>query len=160
MSSTILYLVPALSSTCSLYFAWDQLFFLRLFLKKDIRHHGNRLQASYWQSFFPVAAPIIIGLIFVTSGTSFALLRTSDAVLQQKKTYNWYLAGGALALCHFLWVPPIKPVIDKLQDDKKNVEEGAATLQRWLNIHTTRFLTVDIACWVACVVAAAKTLSV
>ncbi|KAI0142979.1 hypothetical protein GGR57DRAFT_372832 [Xylariaceae sp. FL1272] len=160
MASTLLHLVPLISSTCSLYFAWDQLFFLSIFLKKDIRHHGSRLQASYWQSLFPTAAPLVIGLIAVTSSSSFYLLRTSADILKQKGAYNWYLACGSLALCHFLWVPLIKPVIDSLQDDRKDVDSGAKTLQRWLNIHLTRFLSVDIACWVSCTVATVKTLSV
>ncbi|KAI1822643.1 hypothetical protein F4861DRAFT_380778 [Xylaria intraflava] len=158
--SALPYLVPVISSTCSLYFAWDQLFFLRIFLKKDVVLHGNRLQAAYWQSFFPAASPIIIGLIAVTSGSSLTLLRTSADALQQNGAYNWYLAGGAFALCHFFWVPPIWPVINKLQDGKKDVDKGAETLNRWLNIHLTRFMSVDIACFVSCLVGAVKVLSV
>lgn len=156
---TLLYLVPLISSTCSLYFAWDQFFFLRLLLKKDIQTHSNRLQASYWKTFFPQAAGIVVGLISITSGSTCAILRTSAGLLQDKGSYNWYLAGGTLALCHLFWVPRIKPVIESLQDSEKDIEMGPQVLQRWINIHTTRALTVDIACWVSCIVAAVKTLS-
>ncbi|KAI1136027.1 hypothetical protein F5Y05DRAFT_122069 [Hypoxylon sp. FL0543] len=156
---SFLYLVPVISSTSALYFAWDQYLFLSIFLKKDIQAPSNRLQSSYWQTFFPRGSAAVLGLISITSGASFALLRTQAAILQEKNSYNWYLAGGILALCHLLWAPSIMPVVDTLQDSKKDVNEGTITLRRWINIHLTRALTVDLACFVSCVVAAAKTIS-
>ncbi|KAI1808965.1 hypothetical protein F4811DRAFT_499646 [Daldinia bambusicola] len=154
-----LYLAPVISSTSSLYFAWDQYLFLRIFLKKDIQVHANRLQASYWQTFFPQAAFSVIGLVGITSGVSFYLLKTSGALLQEKGSYNWYLASGVLALCHFFWVPPIKPIINALQDNKKDVDKGTETLRKWIRVHLTRAPTADLGCFICSVVAAVKTLS-
>ncbi|KAK7750070.1 hypothetical protein SLS62_008063 [Diatrype stigma] len=156
---SLLYLVPAISSTCSLFFAWDQFVFLRLFLKKDVQPHGNRLQSSYWKSFFPQAVVVVFAGIGTTAGASFTLMATQSDILLAKGTYNWYLAGAVLAIAHLPFAPTIMPTIKRLQDPKKDVDSGTATLQKWLRIHTTRALTVDLGSWICCVVAATKTLS-
>ncbi|KAI1386968.1 uncharacterized protein F4822DRAFT_445098 [Hypoxylon trugodes] len=155
----LLYLTPLISSTCSLYFAWDQYLFLRIFLKKDIVIYANRLQASYWKTFFPEGAVAVVGLIGVTSGASFTLLRTSASLLRDKGSFYWYLAGGALALSHLLWAPPTLPLISTLQDEKKDPENAPSALRSWLTLHVARAIISDAPCFVSCLVAAVKTLS-
>ncbi|KAI1641948.1 uncharacterized protein F4817DRAFT_354391 [Daldinia loculata] len=50
--SVSLSLDPVISSTCSLWFAWDQYEFLTLFCKPDIHTLSNRLLPSYFTTFF------------------------------------------------------------------------------------------------------------
>ncbi|OTA68821.1 hypothetical protein K449DRAFT_322897 [Hypoxylon sp. EC38] len=155
---SLLYIVPLISSTCSLYFAWDQYFFLTLLLKRDIQIHGNRLHIFYWQKFYSRGAIAVVGLISITSGASLTLLRDQTSLLQEKGSYNLYLAGGMLAICHLLSAPLMVPIAYTVRDGKKDIHKGTKALRRWLNIHLMRALTVDLACFVSCVLAVAKTL--
>ncbi|RYP41489.1 hypothetical protein DL767_000994 [Monosporascus sp. MG133] len=153
---TFLYLVPIISSTCSLYFAWDQWFFMRIFLKKDIRAPADRLLTSYWQTFCPPAVTVVLSLISVTSATSFGLVYTSSTLLREKGSYNWFLAGGTLAIGHLVFAPAMMPILQDLQDSNK--DNPTKTLRNWVRVHGYRAATVDLACWICCLVATVKTI--
>ncbi|XXH05458.1 hypothetical protein Hte_011885 [Hypoxylon texense] len=156
--TTLLRIAPAISSTCSLWFGWDQYEFLQLFLKPDIQPHTNKLLPSYFDTLFNRGAPRVVGLLLTTILTSAANLRYApEGLLQERGSFHWYACGIAFALGHQIYFPLILPSIKAITGDAK--EENVSELRKWLYVHNWRTLTVDLAGWVCCIVAAVKTLS-
>ncbi len=155
---TFLRIVPVISSTCSLWFAWDQHELLAHFTRPEIRGLSNQILPAWFGAFFSAGAPRVVGLLAATVLSSGAVLRYSpDGLLRDRGSSRWYLASIAFALGHQLFVPFIIWPIRAIPRDAK--DKNVAELQAWLRVHTVRTLTVDIAAWVCCVVAAVKTLS-
>jgi hypothetical protein len=152
---TVLHIVPIVCSTISIWFAFDQWFFLRIFLKKDIEPHAHHFLTSYWKSFVDSGVPIVlVGVAGTAASTAVVLSTDTDGVLRDKGSYHWYMASAIFAVGHLSFAAKILPVIRDLQNDGLT-----PALRRWLRVHNTRALTVDLACWVSCMVASAKTLS-
>ncbi|KAH9988771.1 putative integral membrane protein [Xylariaceae sp. FL0662B] len=150
-------LIPIISTTCSLWYSWDQYEFLTLFRKSDLRPLSNKLLPSYFTSFFNRGAPRVLGLLATTAISCDIILRYSPAAtLHNTGAFPWYIAGFSFALGHPSWVPFIRPVIQNLQEDAK--DKNVAELERWLHIHTWRTLTVDLAAWACCIVATINSL--
>ncbi|KAI1635702.1 putative integral membrane protein [Biscogniauxia mediterranea] len=153
--SAILPLVPVISTTCSLWFAWDQYEFLTLFRKPDLQPLSNKLLPSYFTSFFNRGAPRVLGLLSTTVLSCGAILRYSPGtILHDRGAFSWYVAGLSFALGHQIYVPFILPSIRALRGDAK--ERNVAELESWLRVHTWRSLTVDLAAWICCLVATLK----
>lgn len=152
---TILHIAPIVCSTISIWFAFDQWFFLRIFLKKDIEPQTRHFLTSYWTTFADDGIPIVLLGVAGTAASTVAVLTTdSDNILREKGSYYWYMASAIFAVSHLTFAAKILPVI-------KDLKEGGLgpALRRWIRVHNTRALTVDLACWVTCMVASAKTLS-
>ncbi|KAI1383550.1 putative integral membrane protein [Hypoxylon trugodes] len=154
--STILHFVPVISTTSSLWFAWDQYEFLTLFRKPDLRGLSNELLPSYFTSFFNRGAPRVLALLTTTVISCGSILRYSPSTILRDSA-PWYIAGLSFALGHQVFVPFILPSIQAIKNDGK--EKNVAELESWLRVHTWRSLTVDLAAWVCCIVAASKSLA-
>ncbi|KAI1399282.1 putative integral membrane protein [Hypoxylon fuscum] len=152
----IVHLVPVISSTCSLWFAWDQYEFLMLFRKPDLQALSNKLLPSYFTTFFNRGAPRVVALLATTALSCGTILRYSPSTVLLDSA-PWYIAGLSFALGHQIWIPFILPSIREIQGDAK--EKNVVELQSWLRVHTLRSLTVDLAAWVCCIVATAKCLA-
>ncbi|KAI6085819.1 putative integral membrane protein [Hypoxylon rubiginosum] len=156
--TTLLRIAPVISSTCQLWFGWDQYEFLQLFLKPDIQGHSNKMLPSYFDTFFSRGAPRVVGLLLTTILTSAANIRYAPGqLLHERGSLIWYSSAIAFALGHQIYFPFIYPSIKAVTSDvkEKNVDE----LKKWLYVHNWRTLTVDLAGWVCCIVAAVKTVS-
>lgn len=152
---TILHLVPVITSTVSLWFAFDQYFFLGIFLHKDVEPSAKHVLTPYWNTMIGTGLGFIIApLVGTIASTTTILNTTSTELLQQRGSYLWYVASIALALGHFAFVPVVLPKIRALSD-------GGVTpaLRQWMRIHITRSVTFDLFCWLACLIATTKTLS-
>ncbi|KAI4861086.1 putative integral membrane protein [Hypoxylon rubiginosum] len=156
--TTLLRIAPVISTTCSLWFGWDQYEFLQLFLKPDIQGHSNEMLPSYFNTFFGRGARRVVGLLLTTILTSAANLRYApDGLLHERGSFIWYSGAIAFALGHQIYVPFILPSIKAITGDAK--EKNVNELKKWLYVHNWRTLTVDLAGWACCIVAAVKTLS-
>ncbi|KAI0382851.1 putative integral membrane protein [Hypomontagnella monticulosa] len=169
----IVHLIPVISSTCSLWFAWDQYEFLMVFCKPELRSLSNKLLTPYFTTFFNRGAPRVVALLATTALSCGYILRYSPCAILGDSA-SWYIAGKpaqnaewisnnnlmpiglSFALGHLVWAPVILPSIRAIQGDAK--ENNVAELQNWLRIHAWRSLTVDIAAWVCCIVATTKCL--
>ncbi|KAL2756320.1 hypothetical protein ACRALDRAFT_1063703 [Sodiomyces alcalophilus JCM 7366] len=152
---SILHLVPVVTSTVSLWFAFDQFFFLGIFLNKKVEPNAKDVITPYWNTMINTGLPIVIAPLLGTIASTIAIVTTtSEEHLRQKGSFSWYIASIALAAAHFAFVPIILPKI-------KGLQNGGLTpvLRRWMGIHVTRSVTVDLFCWITCIVASAKTLS-
>lgn len=152
---SILHLVPVITSTVSLWFAFDQYFFLGIFLHKDVEPSAKHVLTPYWSTMIGTGLGYIVAPLIGTMASTVTILNsTSTELLQAKSSYEWYIASIILAAGHFAFVPVVLPKIRALSD-------GGLTpaLRLWMRIHVTRSVTVDLFCWVACLVACAKTLS-
>ncbi|KAI1392920.1 putative integral membrane protein [Hypoxylon trugodes] len=156
--ATLLNVVPVISSTCQLWFGWDQYEFLQLFLKRDIQAQSNQLLPSYFTTFFNRGAPRVGGLLLTTIVSSAANLRYAPGnLLHERGSFIWYSAAIGFALGHLTYFPFIFPHIRAITSDAK--EKNVTELKNWLYVHNWRTLTVDLAGWVCCIVATVKTLS-
>ncbi|KAL7619781.1 hypothetical protein AAE478_010323 [Parahypoxylon ruwenzoriense] len=153
---TILHLIPVISSTCSLWFAWDQYEFLMLFHKPDLKALSNKLLPSYFTTFFNRGAPRVVALLATTVFSCGTILRYSPSTIL-RDSVPWYIAGLSFALGHQVWMPFILPSIRAIKGDAK--ENNVVELEHWLRIHTCRSLTVDLAAWICCIVATVKSLA-
>jgi hypothetical protein len=153
---SLLYLVPVVTSTVSLWFAFDQYFFLGIFLHKDVEPGAKHVLTPYWNTMITTGLQYVIGPLLGTAGATAAILYTTPSeVLREKNCYSWYIASMAFAAGHFTFAPAILPKIRGLQ-------EGGLTptLRQWMRVHVARAITVDFLCWVTSLVACAKVLSV
>ncbi|KAI1373406.1 putative integral membrane protein [Hypoxylon crocopeplum] len=156
--TTLLRVVPVISSTCSLWFGWDQYEFLLLFLKPDIQGHSNQLLPSYFKTFFDRGAPRVVFLLLTTLTSSAANLRYApQSLLRERGATIWYWGSILFTLGHQIYFPFILPHIKAITSDAK--EKNIHELRSWLYVHNWRTLTVDLAGWVCNLVAATKMLS-
>ncbi|KAI1647132.1 putative integral membrane protein [Daldinia loculata] len=154
----LLRITPAISSTCSLWFGWDQYEFLQLFLDPSKRDLVNQLLPSYFSTFFDRGAPRVVGLLLITILSSAANLRYAPGnLLHERGSFIWYSGAIVFALGHQVYFPFVLPKIRAISGDAK--EKNVSELKGWLYVHNWRTLTVDLAGWVCCVVAAVKTFS-
>lgn len=152
---SILHLVPVITSTVSLWFAFDQYFFLGIFLHKEVEPSAKHVLTPYWNTMIGTGLGYIIAPLIGTMASAATILSTTSAeLLKAKGSYLWYIASIVFAAGHFAFVPVVLPKIKALSD-------GGLTpaLRRWMRVHVTRSVTVDLFCWVACLVATARTLS-
>lgn len=142
---SILHLIPVVTSTVSLWFAFDQYFFLGIFLHKDVEPGAKHVLTPYWNTMFGTGLGYVIAPLVST---------TSTELLGDKGSYPWYIASASFAAGHFAFVPAVLPKI-------RSLSNGGLTpaLRQWMRVHVTRANTVDLICWAACLVASAKTLS-
>lgn len=152
---SILHLIPVVTSTVSLWFAFDQYFFLGIFLHKDVEPGAKHVLTPYWNTMFRTGLRYVIAPLVGTIASTVAILSTtSTELLRDRGSYSWYIASALLAAGHFAFVPAVLPKI-------RSLSNGGLTpaLRQWMRVHVTRSITVDLFCWVACLVASAKTLS-
>ncbi|KAI0966355.1 hypothetical protein F4678DRAFT_450015 [Xylaria arbuscula] len=156
--SVLLHLVPVMSSTSSLWYAWDQYEQMTLFRMSELRGHSNQLLPKYFSSFFARGTPRVLGLLLTTSVSCGAILRYSSAALMRDTgAFPWYVAGLSLAVSHLAWAPAILPPVRAIEKDAR--EKNVVQLDAWLRLHVWRSLTVDLGAWVCCIVATIKFLS-
>ncbi|KAL2024944.1 hypothetical protein VTK56DRAFT_3643 [Thermocarpiscus australiensis] len=153
-------IAPLISSTCTLLYASDQDFFLGILNRPENRSSSRPLLPSYFATFFRRGVAFVVGCLAVTAWSSVANLCVRRPALLARRALWWYAAGAALSAGHLLFVPVIAPSV-KATLDADGAGEGKdpnASLDDWLAINRVRMVTVDLAAWVACVVAAGRTL--
>lgn len=155
LTMSILHLVPVVSSTVSLWFAFDQYICLSIFLHKDVEPGAKHVLTPYWNIMIGTGLSYVIApLVGTMASIAWILNTTSTELLQAKDSYSWYIASATLATGHFIFTPAVLPKI-------KSLSNGGLTpmLRQWMCVHITRTVTVDLFCWVTALVASAKTLS-
>ncbi|KAI1746039.1 hypothetical protein F4680DRAFT_442308 [Xylaria scruposa] len=154
----ILHLVPVITSTCSLWYAWDQYEQMTVFCQAEVKGLSNQILPRYFTSFFNRGVPRVLGLLATTVLSCAAILRYSaSGFLREQGAFPWYVAGLSLAVGHMAWAPSILPPVKAMEHDAK--DKNIAHLEKWLRLHVWRSLTVDIGAWICCVVGTVKSLS-
>lgn len=157
--AALLRLTPLISSTCTLWFAWDQHVTYSTFAHPDLEEQSNAILPLWWQKVFEAHdVERVLLPIAVTAATCLANLRAHGALLRARGSWAWYAAGAVLAVGHVAFVPGVAWKIKAIMEDGgtgRAVEEQ----RRWLRVHAVRSLTVDLGAWVACLVGVLKTVS-
>lgn len=157
--TTLLRITPLISSTCTLWFAWDQQVMYSTFTKPDLEKEANAILPLWWKKVFEshdierVLLPIT-----VTAVTSIINIHKYGGLLQAKGSLRWYASGAALSVAHIAFVPAVMYKIKAMLDDNG---KGQAVEQqkKWLRVHILRTLTVDLGAWLACLIAVTRTVS-
>ncbi|KAI1776999.1 hypothetical protein F4818DRAFT_408798 [Hypoxylon cercidicola] len=152
----LLRLIPIMSSTSSLWYAWDQYEQNTLFRKAELKTLSNQLLPRYFTSFFARGAPRVLALLATTAVSCGAILRSSGD-MSASAAKPWYIAGLSLAVAHLAWAPLIIPPVKAIEKDAKG--QNVAHLEHWLRLHVWRSLTVDLGAWLCCIVATVVSLS-
>ncbi|OOF97939.1 hypothetical protein ASPCADRAFT_205210 [Aspergillus carbonarius ITEM 5010] len=141
---SLLRAAPLVTSTCTLWFAFDQDFFLDVFLHPDHRPRSETFLPSYFRVFFRRGVVRVLGLLALTLTGGGWNIRAHH---RQSPSWSWYVAGTAFAASHLLFVPAIAPKVQAIAED---ASQGSSTrdLEGWLTIHRVRTWTVDLAAWV------------
>lgn len=151
---------PLVSSTCTLLYAYDQHLFLGLLNRPETRQQSRPLLPAYFRSLFRQGVVFVVAMLAVTTWSSVANLYAGRPSLRAKGSLWWYVAGAALSSSHLLFIPGIAPSVKRIWEAKGgDGEDVNGALDEWLGVNKLRMLTVDLAAWVACVVAAGKSLS-
>jgi hypothetical protein len=144
------------SSTCTLLFAWDQHFFLRLFNTSENREKANSILPGYFKAFFYAGLPRIVGFLGVTLWSTVGNYYWRHDALVSNQSLKWYLAGSGLAVSHLLFAPLVAPHIQAIVENDRTKGEPTEVLDKWLGINGFRSLTVDLAAWACMAVAVIK----
>ncbi|KAF3769764.1 hypothetical protein M406DRAFT_248376 [Cryphonectria parasitica EP155] len=157
--ATLLRLTPLISSTCTLWFAWDQRVMYGTFAHRDLEEQSKAILPLWWKKVLEIHdIERVLFPLTVTSVTSIINIRKYGSLLRAKGSWAWYAAGAALAVGHLAFVPGVVYKIKAMIDDNGK-GEAVEQQRRWLTVHTLRTLTVDLGAWVACVIAVARTVS-
>ncbi|KAM3457551.1 hypothetical protein MY3296_000983 [Beauveria thailandica] len=163
-TKTALLLAPALTTTGTLLYGWDQELFLRPLTLRNTYRDANALLPAYWSRLMRVGWPRLLSCLVGTLASCGAALTVARPLLRRQGSAGWYGAAAVLAAAHFAWVPwvagPIKAMVD---DDGVAIEdeEGLTNVDQqvvWLRVNMARTLTTDLLSWVCAVVAVTKTL--
>lgn len=155
----LLRLTPLISSTCTLWFAWDQRVMYSTFVHPGLEQESKNILPLWWKRVFEIhdIERVLFPLI-VTTVASLANIRQYGSLLCAKGSWSWYAAGAALAVGHLAFVPGVMYKIKAMiEDDGKG--EAVEHQKRWLAVHDLRTLTVGLGAWLACLVAVARTVS-
>ncbi|KAI3329031.1 hypothetical protein HD806DRAFT_270236 [Xylariaceae sp. AK1471] len=151
----IIRLIPIISSTSSLWYAWDQYEQMTLFRKTELKPLSSQILPQYFTSFFARGTPRVLGLLLTTALSCGVILQgTLDG---DNGASPWYVAGLSLATAHVAWAPFVIRLAKAIGMDAK--EKSVVHLEEWLRLHVWRSLTVDLGAWVCCTVATVKALS-
>ncbi|KAI9839500.1 MAG: hypothetical protein M1819_002125 [Sarea resinae] len=175
----LLRLAPIITTTASLYYAWDQHFFLTVFtqppLCTTLAPTTHQVLPAYFTNFFNTGIFFILGINAATITTAITNLFVDRRALNDAGSLKWYAAGLALTMAHFAFVPAITGPVGNLvaleKSRKESAEKGErepeeagktsmAYLHQWLKIHRVRALTVDLAGWTSFLIAVLKTVTV
>lgn len=151
---------PLVSSTCTLLYAWDQDFFLRLLNIPEIRAKSNAILPTYFKPFFNKGLPRVISFLAVSFWSTVGNYYWRYPTLVSNDSLKWYVAGGGLALSHLLFVPFIAPCIQAIIKDDRSKGQPTDRSDEWLGINRIRGATVDLAAWVCMTVAVMKNVTV
>lgn len=156
---TLLRLTPLISSTCTLWFAWDQRVMYSTFVHPDLAPVSKTILPLWWKRVFEIHdIERVLFPLTVTTVTSILNMRRNSALLKVRGSWAWYAAGAALAVSHLAFVPAVMYKIQAMVEDNGK-GEAVEQQRRWLQVHDLRTLTVDLGAWVACLVAVARTVS-
>lgn len=167
-AKTALLLAPAITSTCTLVYGFDQELFLRLLTLRSTYRDANSLLPAYWRRLLPDSVPRALGFLAATAATSVGAVLVLAPPPARGGGANgcWYAAAAACAAAHLAWVPWMAgPVRDMLADDGVAIEDedGLTNVEqqlRWLRVNRARTWTTDLVGWVCALVAVTKTLAV
>ncbi|KAH6649392.1 hypothetical protein F5144DRAFT_542593 [Chaetomium tenue] len=152
-------ITPLISTTCTLLYARDQDFFLRLFNHPASHRTKSRaLLPSYWQAFFRRGIYLVVGCLGATFWSCVANLYVRRAALHARGSFWSYAAAAGLSVGHLLFVPAVAPSVKAIWDAEEEGTDANKALDEWLWVNKVRMWTVDLAGWVACVVAVTRTL--
>jgi hypothetical protein len=143
---------PLITSTCTLWYSFDQDFFNNLFLHPNHRTRSNEILPSYFGAFFGPGTARVLGLLALTlTGGGYNILAGRSGS-GGSASLPWYTAGTVLCASHLLFVPAVAPKIQAIVED---ASKGSSTkdLEGWLSVHRIRTWTVDLASWVCFAVA-------
>lgn len=150
---------PLITSTCALWYGWDQQFFFGIFTRPENQAKSRALLPSYFQYCFNHGVVSVLGVLTLTLTTSITNLYRGRAVLQDKQSFHWYAAGAALTASHLLFVPFVAPSVQRLFEDPTG-DNAIENMEKWLSVNAIRTLTVDLAAWGSFAVAVMRTLTV
>ncbi|KAF4466319.1 integral membrane [Fusarium albosuccineum] len=160
---TLLLVAPLVSSTCSLWYAHDQDFFLKLFTQAPVdRKKANEILPTYIKTFFDSGVWYVVSLLGITFWTSLANIWLERPLLESRGSTAWYGWTAALALGHLAYVPAVAWKLQALWEDNAAAAgtDNVGMLGRWLTVNMTRMLTTDLGAWLCAVVAISRTLAV
>ncbi|KAK9369880.1 hypothetical protein V1509DRAFT_619388 [Lipomyces kononenkoae] len=155
----ILAVAPLISSSCTLWYAADQMHFLRVFTSPTNRPKSDAILPTYFKEFLAAGLPRVIGLLAVTFWTVVANYYCRYDSLVATGSLRWYQAGATFAVSHLLFVPFVAPRIRTIIADDRSKGPPTRILDEWLYIHSFRTWTVDLAAWACFVVAIAQNVS-
>ncbi|DAA73159.1 TPA_exp: hypothetical protein A8136_5084 [Trichophyton benhamiae CBS 112371] len=143
-------IAPLVTSTCSLWYSFDQDFLMGVFLNPNHRAQSNSLLPSSFRSFFRSGLVRVVGLLGLTllSGGYNAFIDKPG-----RETLYWYTTGTLLAASHLIFVPFAAPKVQAIIEDRPQGRPNS-DLDSWLMVHRVRTWVVDLAAW-GCFVAGA-----
>lgn len=138
--TTLLRVTPLVSSSAAAWFCIDQLMFWGNFVHPDVRDKSSDILPAYWNAHLPVG----LTAIFSVYGVSFATGLANAFSKRRPAGARLYLAGAALSLAHFLFVPWVSEHIRAMVHDGNPVEHQ----RKWLRTHAIRSVLVDLPGWI------------
>lgn len=110
--TTLLRLTPLVSSTCTLWFAWDQRVMYSTFTHPDLHKESSAILPLWWRKIleFPEIERVLLPLT-ITAVTSIANIRKYGALLQAEGSWAWYAAGAALAVGQYVFQLPTANIL-------------------------------------------------
>lgn len=149
----LLRLIPVISSTISLQFAYDEYAFLSRWVQPAYRAEADALLPAWFTSWGPWGTNVVFGSFATSLASGLANFLAGRDVQGTAVGRYWYAAGVGFATAHLLvWGPTALKLLAMI---RKGEPEGRTTvsMSKWLEMHRSRSFLVDLPA-VVCFVAA------
>lgn len=149
----LLRLIPVISSTASLQFAYDEYAFLSRWVQPQYREHADALLPAWFTSWGPWGTNVVFCSFALSLASGLANFATGWDVDEVILGRYWYLTGFSFAAAHLLvWGPQALKLLAMIRQGEP---EGMATVSmgNWLEMHTRRSFLVDFPAVICFIVA-------
>lgn len=157
---TLLRLLPIISSTISLQFAYDEYAFLCCWVHDSYTQQANALLPHWFTHWGPWGTRVVFTSFTLSLGAGLANLAACSSAPETGSAKFWYAAGACFAVAHLLIFGA--RALRLLGMIRRGEPEGASisSLRKWLEMHAVRSFTVDLPAAICFIVAGLLSLEV
>lgn len=156
----LLRIVPIISSTISLQFAYDEYAFLSCWMDPTYTAQANTLLPPWFKNWGPWGTNIVVGSFTISLASGMANFLAGREVVEVTVGRYWYMAGVAFAAAHLLiWGQKALGLLAMIRGGEPG-GETTVSMGRWLEMHRLRSFAVDLPAMVCFIVAALSVMDV
>jgi hypothetical protein len=156
----LLRLLPVISSTISMQFAYDEYAFLSCWMDTSYTAQANTLLPPWFKNWGPWGTNVVFGSFGLSLASGMANFLTGRERPEAMVGRYWYAAGFVFAAAHLLVFGQKALKLLAMIRGGKPGGESTVSMGKWLEMHRLRSFVVDLPAMVCFVVAALSVMDI
>jgi hypothetical protein len=156
----LLRLLPIISSTISLQFAYDEYAFFSCWMDPSYTAQANTLLPPWFKNWGPWGTNVVLGSFTLSLASGMANFLTGKEVPEAVVGRYWYAAGFIFAVAHLLVFGQKALKLLAMIRGGEPGGESTVLMGKWLEMHSLRSFAVDLPAMVCFVVATLSVMDV